>query len=70
MRTIEISDSAYQKLVEVHGDVAAYVEKLAIEADEIAAVQEGIAAYQAGDHRPYEEFAAAFMAERGIEPKR
>lgn len=70
MRTIEISDEAYQTLTRHHGNVNAYVERLAAEADEVAAVQEGIDAFERGEHRPYEEFAAEFMSERGIKPQR
>lgn len=56
MRAIEISDEAYQTLARFHGDVNAYVEKLAAEAGEVAAAQEGIAAFEAGDYRPLEDF--------------
>lgn len=37
---------------------------------EISAVQEGMADYEAGRHRPYQEFAAEILAERGIPPTR
>lgn len=66
MKSIEISDEAYETLAEYHGDVNAYVEKLAAEAPEVAAVQEGIDAYQAGDHRPLEEFGKELRDQHGI----
>jgi len=66
MRTIEISDAAYQTLAKFHGDVTTYVEKIASEAHEVAAVQEGIAAYNAGDHRPLEEFGKELHEKHGI----
>ena len=56
MKQVEITDRAYKTLAELHGDVSAFVERLANEATEVAAVQEGLDAYQAGDHRPIEEF--------------
>ncbi|MCG8584497.1 MAG: hypothetical protein MI757_07290 [Pirellulales bacterium] len=59
MRTIEISDEAYQTIAEIHGDVNAYVEK-------VAAVQEGIDAYTSGDHRSLEEFGKELKQRFGI----
>jgi predicted transcriptional regulator len=70
MRTIQISDEAYQTLARYYGDVNAYVERLAGEAEEVAAVQEGIDAYNRGEHRPVEEFMDEFLSERGIKPQR
>ena len=66
MRTIEISDEAYQTIAEIHGDVNAYVEKVAAEAREVAAVQEGVDAYHTGDHRPIEEFGKELKQRFGI----
>ncbi len=65
-KQIEISDEAYQTLTEFHGDVNAFVEKIAAEAREVAAVQVGIDAYQAGDHRPLEEFGKDLQQRFGI----
>jgi predicted transcriptional regulator len=67
MKTIEISDSAYQSLTAVHGDVAAFLEQLAAEAREVAAVQEGIDDYKAGRFRPIEEFGEEHRERYGIE---
>ena len=53
--TDENSDEAYQTIAEIHSDVNTYVERQAAEAREVAAIQEGIDAYRAGDHRPLEE---------------
>ncbi len=66
MRVIEISDKAYQTLAEFHGDVNAFVEKIAAEAREVAAEQIGIDAYKAGDHRPLEEFGQELQQRFGI----
>lgn len=67
MRTIEISDEAYQTLAKFHGDVNVYVENLAAEAREVAAVQEGIDAYNAGDYRPLAEFGGELHERFGID---
>ncbi|QEG33240.1 hypothetical protein [Bythopirellula goksoeyrii] len=67
MRMIEISDEAYQTLAKFHGDVNLYVEKLAAEAREVAAVQEGIDAYNAGDCRPLAEFGGELQERFGID---
>lgn len=56
MKQVEISDKAYETLAHFHGDVSAFVERMADEAAEVAAVNEGIDAYKAGDHRPIEAF--------------
>ncbi len=40
------------------------------QAAEVAAVREGMAAYEAGDFEPWDDFASRFMAERGIVPER
>lgn len=66
MKTIEVSDEAYQTLAMYHGDVNAYVEQLAAEAPEVAAVQAGIDAYHAGDHRPLEDFGKELRDRHGI----
>ena len=66
MKMIEISDEAYQTIAEIHGDVNAYVEKVAAEAREVSAVQEGIDAYRTGDHRPLEEFGKELQQRLGI----
>lgn len=50
--------------------IAKAIAKLAWERQEVAAVQQGVDDYEAGRHRPYEEFAAEFFAERGITPQR
>ncbi|MDC0935647.1 hypothetical protein OAS39_05130 [Pirellulales bacterium] len=62
MRMIEISDEAYQMLADVYGDVNAFVEKIAAEAEEVAEVQKGVDAFNSGDHRPLEEFGAELRA--------
>lgn len=66
MKTIEITDEAYQAIAQHHGDVSAFVEKVAAEAHEVAAVQEGIAAYEADDYRPVEEFGEELKKRFGI----
>ncbi len=44
------------------------IERLEWEAAEVAAIQEGIDAYQRGDHEPWSDFARRFKAENGITP--
>lgn len=56
MKQVEISDKAYETLAHFHGDVGAFVERMASEAAEVAAVKEGLDAYKNGDHRPLESF--------------
>lgn len=69
-QTIDLAKS----LATGDGDAAAVIgealTKLAWERQEVAAVKEGIDAYERGDHEPYEEFAARLMQERGITPGR
>lgn len=64
--TIEQAKSLAEEGEDASAVIAKALEKLAWERQEVAAVMEGVADYQAGRHRPYEEFAAEFMAERGI----
>ena len=68
MRTIEVSDQEYEALANAHGDVTAFVQRMAAEAEEVAAVMKGVEAYREGRHRPAEEFLDEFMAEQGIAP--
>ena len=42
------------------------LDNLAWERQEVAAVMEGIEAYERGDHEPYEDFARRLFAERGL----
>ena len=43
--------------------------KLARERQEVAAVMEGVAAFESGDHEPWDDFAKRFKAENGITPE-
>lgn len=67
MKTIEVSDEQYQALAKAHGDVTAFVQRLAAEAEEVAAVMQGVAAYERGDYRPLEEFGQELMERHGID---
>ncbi|TWT88548.1 hypothetical protein Mal64_20310 [Pseudobythopirellula maris] len=71
MHKIEISDEAYRALSSLHSDVPAIIETMAKQAlewqaQEVAAVQEGIDAYEAGDFEPWDVFSARMKAELGI----
>ena len=67
MKNIEISDKAYETLAHYHGDVSAFIERIANEAAEVAAVQEGIDAYGAGEHRSLEKFGEELQEQYGVE---
>lgn len=72
---IELPDKAVElakRLASDQQDTAAVITealaKMAWERQEVAAIQEGIDAYQAGRHRPVEEFLNEFMTEVGLTP--
>jgi hypothetical protein len=67
MKNVEISDKAYETLAHYHGDVSAFVERMADEAAEVAAVQVGIDAYEAGEHRPLEKFGEELRERYNVE---
>lgn len=69
MKQIEITDQAYETLTAYHGDVAAFVEKLAEQSDEVAAVQEGLDAYNSGDHRSLEDVSRDLRERFGMKPR-
>jgi predicted transcriptional regulator len=49
--------------------IARALESWEWEGGEVAAVQQGIADYEAGDHEPWEDFSGRLMAERRITPE-
>lgn len=74
---IELPDEAIEKARQLarDGEDAAAVfvtalERLERDRQEVAAIQEGIDAYQAGHHRPVDAFFDELMAEEGLTPPR
>ncbi|QDT67956.1 hypothetical protein MalM25_08650 [Planctomycetes bacterium MalM25] len=72
---IELPDKAIElanRLADDKQDAATVITealaKMAWERQEVAAIQEGIDAYQTGQHRPVDEFLNEFMAEVGLTP--
>lgn len=70
---IDLPEEAIEKarLLAQDGEDAATVfvtalERLELERREVAAVLEGVAAYERGDHEPWQDFAKRFREENGI----
>lgn len=70
---IDVPDHIVEKARRLaqHGEDAALVfeialDSLARERQEVAAVLEGVAAYERGDHEPWDDFSKRFRQENGI----
>lgn len=68
--TVKLANSLTTADQDAAAVISEALERMAWERQEVAAVMEGVADYEAGHHRPYEEFAAEIFAERGITPER
>lgn len=66
-QTIDLANQLASGEEDAAAVIGVALTKLAWERQEIAAVQEGIDAYQRGDHEPYEAFAERLFRELKIE---
>lgn len=73
---VELPDDVLRRAALLAGEgedaaavIAKAIERLEWETAEVAAVQEGIDAYQRGEHEPWEDFARRFRDENGISYK-
>lgn len=64
--TVELANSLATETKDAASVIAEALPQLAWQRQGVAAAQEGIEAYKAGRHSPWDEFAAEFAAKHGI----
>lgn len=68
--TIDLANSLATADQDAAAVIAEALANMVSERKEVAAVMEGVAAYQRGDHEPWEDFSKRFKEENGITPQR
>lgn len=68
--TVELANSLTTDDKDAAAVISEAVAKMAFEQQEVAAVMEGVAAYERGDYEPWEDFSRRFKEENGISPQR
>lgn len=69
-KTVELANSLTTSDKDAAAVISEALERMALEREEVAAVMEGVAAYERGDYEPWEDFSKRFKEENGITAER